>query len=140
MAHLSQDANLLKAFHHHWDIHAATAAELFDVHLDDVTSEQRRCAKVVNFGLIYGMSAFGLSKQLGIGRADAQHYIDRYFERYPGVLDYMEKTKKTARQQGYVETLLGRRLYLPEINVQNTMRKKAAERTAINAPHARHCR
>lgn len=134
MAHLSQDANLLKAFANGWDIHTATASEIFAVDLNDVSTEQRRRAKAVNFGLIYGMSAFGLAKQLGVERHDAQHYIDRYFQRYPGVLDYMDRTRVQAHQQGYVETLFGRRLYLPEINAKNMMRQKAAERTAINAP------
>ena len=134
MAHLSQDANLQRAFANGWDVHAATASELFDVDIKDVNSEQRRRAKAVNFGLIYGMSAFGLAKQIGVDRQDAQQYIDRYFQRYPGVLDYMNKTRELAHQQGYVETLFGRRLYLPEINARNLMRQKAAERTAINAP------
>ncbi|VEG91709.1 DNA polymerase I [Legionella spiritensis] len=134
MAHLSQDSNLLKAFANDWDIHAATASEIFQVALEDVSSEQRRRAKAVNFGLIYGMSAFGLSKQLGIERQDAQYYIDLYFQRYPGVLDYMTRTRKQAHEQGFVETLFGRRLHLPEINSRNMMRQKAAERTAINAP------
>lgn len=134
MAHLSQDATLQKAFANGWDVHAATASELFDVALDAVSNEQRRRAKAVNFGLIYGMSAFGLAKQIGVERQDAQHYIDRYFQRYPGVLDYMNRTKELAHQQGYVETLFGRRLYLPEINARNMMRQKAAERMAINAP------
>ena len=134
MAHLSEDAGLQKAFAMGWDIHAATASELFSVALDDVSNEQRRRAKAVNFGLIYGMSAFGLAKQLGVERQDAQRYIDCYFQRYPGVLHYMERTRKIAHQQGYVETLFGRRLYLPEINARNIMRQKAAERTAINAP------
>ena len=134
MAHLSQDASLLKAFANGWDIHAATASEIFSVDLIDVSKEQRRRAKAVNFGLIYGMSAFGLAKQLGVERQDAQQYIDCYFQRYPGVLDYMERTRKQAHQRGYVETLFGRRLYLPEINASNMMRQKAAERTAINAP------
>ena len=134
MAHLSNDPSLLSAFSNHLDIHAATASEMFDVPLDAVTTEQRRRAKAVNFGLIYGMSAFGLAKQLGVDRAEAAHYIDRYFKRYPGVLDYMDRTRKEARQQGYVETLFGRRLNLPDINASNIMRQKAAERTAINAP------
>ena len=134
MAHLSQDDNLLKAFANGWDIHAATASEIFQIALDDVTGEQRRRAKAVNFGLIYGMSAFGLAKQIGVERQDAQHYIDTYFRRYPKVLEYMERTRKLAHQMGYVETLFGRRLYLPEINARNIMRQKAAERTAINAP------
>ncbi len=134
MAHLSQDPQLLYAFSQGWDIHAATASELFHVDLDQVNGEQRRRAKAVNFGLIYGMSAFGLAKQLRIERSDAQQYIDKYFERYPGVHQYMERTCALAHEQGFVETLFGRRLYLPEINVKNTMRRKAAERTAINAP------
>ncbi|MBL7481469.1 DNA polymerase I [Legionella bononiensis] len=134
MAHLSQDPNLLKAFANGWDIHAATASEIFQTPLDQVTSEQRRKSKAVNFGLIYGMSAFGLAKQIGVDRQDAQHYIDTYFQRYPGVLEYMERTRKQAHQLGYVETLFGRRLYLPEINARNMMRQKAAERMAINAP------
>lgn len=134
MAHLSNDAGLQRAFANGWDIHTATASELFSVSLDDVSHEQRRRAKAVNFGLIYGMSAFGLAKQLGIERQDAQRYIDCYFQRYPGVLNYMERTRKLAHQQGYVETLFGRRLYLPEINARNMMSQKAAERMAINAP------
>jgi DNA polymerase-1 len=134
MAHMSQDANLQKAFANGWDIHTATASELFGVDLEHVNSEHRRRAKAVNFGLIYGMSAFGLAKQLGVERQDAQRYIDLYFERYPGVWNYMERTRKLAHQQGYVETLFGRRLYLPEINTRNMMRQKAAERAAINAP------
>lgn len=134
MAHLSQDPNLLNAFAKGWDIHAATASEIFAVNLMDVSHEQRRRAKAVNFGLIYGMSSFGLAKQLGVDRQDAQHYIDRYFQRYPGVFDYMERTRKLAHQKGYVETLFGRRLNLSEINARNIMRQKAAERMAINAP------
>ncbi len=134
MAHLSQDAGLLNAFANGWDIHAATASEIFDVNINEVSNEQRRRAKAVNFGLIYGMSSFGLAKQLGVSRQDAQSYIDLYFNRYPGVLAYMERTRAQAHQQGYVETIFGRRLYLPEINARNMMRQKAAERTAINAP------
>lgn len=134
MAHLSADENLLKAFANGWDIHAATASEIFQTPLEMVSHEQRRRAKAVNFGLIYGMSSFGLAKQIGVDRKDAQHYIDVYFHRYPKVLDYMNKTKAQAHEQGYVETLFGRRLYLPEINTRNMMRQKAAERTAINAP------
>ena len=134
MAHLSEDPNLLKAFANGWDIHTATASEIFAVDLMDVSSEQRRRAKAVNFGLIYGMSAFGLAKQLGVERQDAQQYIDCYFKRYPGVLNYMERTRKQAHLQGFVETMFGRRLYLPDINARNMMRQKAAERTAINAP------
>ena len=134
MAHLSKDQSLLDAFAKGQDIHKATAAEVFGVALDEVTSDQRRSAKAINFGLIYGMSAFGLAKQLGISRQSAQEYIDLYFERYPGVLRYMEETKEFAREKGYVETLFGRRLYLPEINARNGMRRQGAERTAINAP------
>ncbi|MCE2593909.1 DNA polymerase I [Motilimonas cestriensis] len=134
MAHLSQDAGLLTAFADGKDIHKATAAEVFSVSLDDVTTEQRRSAKAINFGLIYGMSAFGLAKQLNIGRAEAQTYMDLYFERYPGVLRYMETTRANAMEDGFVETLLGRRLHLPDIKARNAMRKKAAERAAINAP------
>lgn len=134
MAHLSQDKALLDAFAQGRDIHRATAAEVFGVALDEVTSDQRRSAKAVNFGLIYGMSAFGLAKQLGVSRNEAQQYVDRYFERFPGVLDYMERTRKQAHESGYVETLFGRRLYLPEINAQNMARRKGAERAAINAP------
>ncbi|WP_454781621.1 DNA polymerase I [Legionella sp. WA2022007384] len=134
MAHLSQDENLLKAFAHGWDIHAATASEIFQTPLNEVSSEQRRRAKAVNFGLIYGMSAFGLAKQIGVERQDAQYYIDTYFQRYPKVLEYMNRTRQQAHHLGYVETLFGRRLYLPEINARNMIRQKAAERTAINAP------
>lgn len=134
MAHLSQDENLLKAFANGWDIHTATASEIFQTPLDEVTHEQRRRSKAVNFGLIYGMSSFGLAKQIGVDRHDAQHYIDVYFQRYPKVLEYMDRTRKQAHETGYVETLFGRRLYLPEINVRNIMRQKAAERMAINAP------
>jgi DNA polymerase-1 len=134
MAHLSQDAGLLAAFATAQDVHRATAAEVFGVPVPDVTSEQRRRAKAINFGLIYGMSAFGLAKQLGIDRHDAQLYVDKYFERYPGVHDYMERTREQAEAQGYVETLFGRRLYLPDIRAGNGMLRKAAQRTAINAP------
>lgn len=134
MAHLSQDRGLLDAFNHGQDVHRATAAEVFGVSIEEVGAEQRRRAKAINFGLIYGMSAFGLAKQLGIGRNDAQGYIERYFERYPGVLKYMEDTRVKAAEQGFVETIFGRRLYLPEINSKNGMRRQAAERTAINAP------
>jgi len=134
MAHLSNDKGLVTAFSEGKDIHKATAAEIFSVELDDVTTDQRRSAKAINFGLIYGMSAFGLAKQLNIGRQQAQEYQDKYFQRYPGVLTYMEETRQTATEQGYVETLYGRRLYLPDINAKNGMRKKAAERAAINAP------
>ena len=134
MAHLSKDKGLTEAFARGLDIHKATAAEVFAVNLDDVSAEQRRSAKAINFGLIYGMSAFGLAKQLNIGRHDAQLYIDTYFARYPGVADYMQGIRESAASQGYVETLMGRRLYLPEINSRNGMRRQAAERTAINAP------
>ncbi|MFG0773393.1 DNA polymerase I [Vibrio plantisponsor] len=134
MAHLSGDKALLEAFQQGKDIHAATAAEILGVSIDQVSSEQRRRAKAVNFGLIYGMSAFGLAKQLGIPRGEAQTYMDRYFERYPGVMQYMEDTRSAASEQGYVETIFGRRLHLPEIKSRNGMRRKAAERAAINAP------
>ncbi len=134
MAHLSGDEGLLKAFANGEDIHRATAAEVFSVSLDGVSSEQRRYAKVINFGLIYGMSAFGLASQLNIERSAAQQYIDRYFARYPGVKNYMDTTRQQAREQGYVETVFGRRLWLPEINGANGMRRQAAERAAINAP------
>ncbi len=134
MAHLSSDTGLLQAFKEGQDVHRATASEVFEVELAEVSGDQRRKAKAINFGLIYGMSAFGLAKQLHLGRNEAQQYIDRYFERYPGVADYMDRTRALAREQGYVETLFGRRLYLPEINARNKMRVQAAERTAINAP------
>ena len=134
MAHLSQDQGLINAFTQGKDIHRSTAAEIFGVALDEVTSEQRRNAKAINFGLIYGMSAFGLSRQLGIGRADAQSYMDLYFKRYPGVQTFMHDIREKAKAQGYVETLFCRRLYLPDINSSNGMRRKAAERVAINAP------
>ena len=134
MAHLSGDKGLLTAFENGEDIHKATAAEVFGVTLDDVSSDQRRSAKAINFGLIYGMSAFGLARQLDVGRKVAQQYIDRYFERYPGVLQYMDNIRKQAHDDGYVETLFGRRLYLPEINARNKQLQQAAERTAINAP------
>ncbi|MES9859590.1 MAG: DNA polymerase I [Candidatus Thiodiazotropha sp. LLP2] len=134
MAHLSQDKGLLKAFSEGRDIHTATAAEVFGEDLDKVSADQRRSAKAINFGLIYGMSAFGLARQLGIERKAAQEYVDLYFERYPGVSEFMDKIREQAHQQGYVETLFGRRLYLPEINARNHQRRTAAERTAINAP------
>jgi DNA polymerase I len=134
MAHLSQDESLLSAFKNNLDVHSATAAEVFGVDIDAVTSEQRRHAKAVNFGLIYGMSRFGLAKQLNIQNDEAGHYIDTYFARYPGVSQYMESTKQKAKELGYVETLFGRRLYLPQINASNGMLRQAAERTAINAP------
>lgn len=134
MAHLSGDKGLLEAFANDKDIHQATAAEVFGVALDEVTDLQRRNAKAINFGLIYGMSAFGLAKQLGIGRSDAQTYIDTYFERYPGVKNYMDETRRKAHEFGHVETIFGRQLHLPEINASNIQRQRAAERTAINAP------
>jgi DNA polymerase I len=134
MAHFSQDPGLLKAFENNLDIHKATAAEVFNIAIDAVTEQQRRSAKAINFGLIYGMSAFGLARQLGIDRGVAQQYIDLYFERYPGIKNYMEKTRALARRQGFVETLNGRRLYSPDINASNLQRRRAAERAAINAP------
>ncbi|BFU61049.1 MULTISPECIES: DNA polymerase I [Rodentibacter] len=134
MAHLSNDQGLIQAFAQGKDIHRATAAEIFGIPQDEVTSEQRRNAKAINFGLIYGMSAFGLSRQLGIPRSDAQKYMDLYFQRYPGVQHFMNDIREKAKAQGYVETLFGRRLYLPEINSNNSMRRKGAERVAINAP------
>lgn len=134
MAHFSQDKQLLKAFQNDQDIHRFTASEVFDVALNEVTDEQRRSAKAINFGLIYGMSAFGLSRQLGIEQSAAKQYIDLYFARYPGVLAYMENIKEKAREMGYVETLFGRRLYLPDINAKQVPRRRQAERIAINAP------
>ena len=134
MAHLSNDEGLLKAFKQGEDVHRATAAEVFAVKPEEVSNDQRRSAKAINFGLIYGMSAFGLAKQLDIGRAEAQEYVNLYFERYPGVKAYMDATREQAHEQGYVETVFGRRLYLPEINSRNGMRRQYAERTAINAP------
>jgi DNA polymerase-1 len=134
MAHLSGDESLLKAFAEDRDVHQATAAEVFGTPLKAVTADQRRSAKAINFGLIYGMSAFGLAKQLGIARGEAQKYVELYFERYPGVKHYMDKTREQARQQGYVETVFGRRLYLQEINSRNAPLRQYAERSAINAP------
>ena len=134
MAHLSQDDGLRNAFAAGLDVHSATAAEVFGVGIEEVSGDQRRKAKAINFGLIYGMSAFGLGKQLGLGRNEAQQYIDLYFARYPGVAEYMARTRELAHEAGYVETLKGRRLYLPEINARNRQRQQAAERTAINAP------
>jgi DNA polymerase-1 len=134
MAHLSADAGLLAAFAAGEDIHRATASEVFGVAPEHVTLDLRRSAKAINFGLIYGMSSFGLAQQLGIGRNQAQAYIDLYFARYPGVKNYMDTTRELARKQGYVETLFGRRLYLPEIASRNAARRQYAERTAINAP------
>jgi len=134
MAHLSGDEGLTRAFAEGRDIHAATAAEVFGAAADGVSGEQRRAAKAINFGLIYGMSAWGLARQLGIERGDAQTYVDRYFDRYPGVRAYMERIRREARERGYVETVFGRRLYLPEISSRNQQRRQYAERTAINAP------
>jgi DNA polymerase-1 len=134
MAHLSQDPGLVRAFESGADVHRATAAEVFGRKLDEVTGNERRAAKAINFGLIYGMSAFGLATQLGIPRGTAQEYIDLYFARYPGVKRYMEETRATARERGYVETVFGRRLYLPDINARNKQFAQAAERAAINAP------
>jgi DNA polymerase I len=134
MAHLSEDAALLRAFRDGMDVHRATAAEVFGAAPEEVTSEQRRYAKVINFGLIYGMSAFGLARNLGIDGTAAKNYIQRYFERYPGVKNYMDGTRMSAKSKGYVETVFGRRLYLPEINSPNGPRRGSAERQAINAP------
>jgi DNA polymerase-1 len=134
MAHLSGDAGLLAAFAGDLDVHRATAAEVFNTPLDEVSADQRRSAKAINFGLIYGMSAFGLAKQLGIERGEAQAYVDRYFERYPGVRRYMDATRDSARRLGYVSTVFGRRLHLPEINARNAQQRQYAERSAINAP------
>ncbi|MBU2039965.1 MAG: DNA polymerase I, partial [Gammaproteobacteria bacterium] len=134
MAHLSDDPSLLKAFADGRDIHRATAAEVFGETEENVSDNQRRAAKAINFGLIYGMSAFGLAKQIGVGRGEAQDYVNLYFQRYPGVRDYMDNTREHAKEQGYVETIFGRRLYLPEIRAKNAPRRQHAERTAINAP------
>jgi DNA polymerase-1 len=134
MAHLSEDEGLLKAFAEDRDVHQATAAEVFGVALKDVTTDQRRSAKAINFGLIYGMSAFGLARQLGIARDEAQQYVALYFARYPGVKAYMDRTRGKAREQGYVETVFGRRLYLPDIKARQQARRQYAERSAINAP------
>ena len=134
MAHLSGDKGLLRAFEQGRDIHKTTAAEVFGTGPEAVSAEQRRAAKAINFGLIYGMSAFGLARQLGIGRAEAERYVNLYFARYPGVRQYMEETRAGAREAGYVETLYGRRLYLPDIKAKNANRRQYAERTAINAP------
>jgi DNA polymerase-1 len=134
MAHLSGDAGLLKAFAGGEDIHRATAAEVFGAELDAVSSDQRRSAKAINFGLIYGMSAFGLARQLGISRGEAAEYVDKYFDRYPGVRDFMDRTREQARERGFVETVFGRRLYLPDIKARNPNVRQYAERTAINAP------
>ncbi|WP_046236110.1 DNA polymerase I [Pseudomonas syringae pv. coryli] len=134
MAHLAQDEGLLHAFRNDLDVHRATAAEVFGVELENVTTDMRRSAKAINFGLIYGMSAFGLAKQIGVDRKQSQAYVDRYFARYPGVLNYMERTRAQATEQGFVETIFGRRLYLPDINAKNQSLRKGAERMAINAP------
>ena len=134
MAHLSKDKNLTNAFKNNIDVHSSTAAEVFSVAIDEVSQDQRRSAKAINFGLMYGMSAFGLTRQLGITRAEAQEYLDIYFERYTGVKDYMENIKIKAKEDQFVETIMGRRLYLNEINAANGLRRKAAERAAINAP------
>jgi len=134
MAHLSADKGLLKAFEKEQDVHRATAAEVFEMALEEVTDDQRRSAKAINFGLMYGMSAFGLAKQLGISRGEAQEYTDLYFDRYPGVKQYMDDIRTKASEKGYVETVFGRRLYLPEINARNAQRRQYAERSAINAP------
>ena len=134
MSHLSQDEGLMRAFQEGQDVHRATAAEVFSVTPLEVTADQRRVAKVINFGLIYGMSAFGLASNMGIGRDAAKLYIDRYFARYPGAARYMDEMRQTARERGYVETVFGRRLWLPDINGGNGPRRQAAERAAINAP------
>ena len=134
MAHLSQDEALLDAFIHGQDVHRRTAAEVLGIALEDVTNDQRRQAKAVNFGLLYGMSEFGLIRQLGFTRQESQDYIKQYFHRYPGIYDYMQRTRQVALEQGFVETLLGRRLYTPDIDARNMMVRKAAERAAINAP------
>ena len=134
MAHLSGDASLKRAFAAGHDVHRATAAEVFGVPLEKVTADERRTAKVINFGLIYGMSAFGVAQNLGIERATAQAYVDSYFARYPGVKRYMDETRASARERGYVETVFGRRLWIPEIKSGSPMRRQAAERQAINAP------
>ena len=134
MAHLSRDQGLMDAFAKGQDIHQATAAEIFSTNIDEVTANQRRSAKAINFGLIYGMSAFGLSKQLQITRAEAQNYIEQYFDRYPQVKHYMDETKQSAKKMGYVETVFGRRLYLADIESSNYQRRQYAERSAINAP------
>jgi DNA polymerase-1 len=134
MAHLSGDESLLRAFAEDRDVHQATAAEVFGMPLEEVSADQRRSAKAINFGLMYGMSAFGLARQLNIGRGEAQKYMDRYFERYPGVRRYMEETRRQAREAGFVETVFGRRLYLPDIQSRNQALRQYAERSAINAP------
>jgi DNA polymerase-1 len=134
MAHISEDKSLIESFRNNVDVHRSTAAQVFNTELDKVTKDQRRKAKAINFGLIYGMSAFGLAKQIDVSRTEAKQYIDGYFENYPGVLKFMDETKEKAKSQGYVETILGRRLYLPQINAKNKMLQQHALRTAINAP------
>jgi DNA polymerase-1 len=134
MAHLSGDKNLTHAFNNNIDVHSATASEIFNISLEEVTSENRRSAKAINFGLIYGMSAFGLTRQLGIPRHEAQAYLDTYFERYTGVRKYMDSTKELAKKNLFVETILGRKLHVAAINDSNGLRRQAAERAAINAP------
>ena len=134
MAHLSEDENLTNAFNNNVDVHSSTAAEVFGTTIDNVSQDQRRSAKAINFGLMYGMSAFGLTRQLGITRAQAQEYLDTYFARYTGVRDYMNNIKAKAKEDKFVETIMGRRLYLNEINASNGLRRQAAERAAINAP------
>ena len=134
MAHLSEDKNLTNAFNNNIDVHSSTAAEVFGVAIEEVNKDQRRSAKAINFGLMYGMSAFGLTRQLGITRAEAQAYLDTYFARYTGVRDYMDNIKAKAKEDMFVETIMGRRLYLNEINAANGLRRQAAERAAINAP------
>ena len=134
MAHLSEDEGLITAFKNDDDIHKITASEVYNIDLKDITKEQRRSAKAINLGLIYGMSAFGLARQLGINRSEAQKYVNLYFEKYPKVKEYMDETKNFARENGFVSTIHGRRLYLPEINSKNHQRKMYAERSAINAP------
>ena len=134
MAHLSKDKNLLNAFTNNIDVHSSTAAEVFCIDLKEVSIDQRRSAKAINFGLMYGMTAFGLTRQLDISRAEAQQYLDTYFERYTGVKTYMENIRQSAKQKEYVETIMGRRLYVKEINSGNGLRRQAAERAAINAP------
>jgi DNA polymerase-1 len=134
MAHISKDKNLVEAFNNNVDVHSATAAQMFGTPLDKVSKDQRRNAKAINFGLIYGMSAFGLAKQIDVSRTEAKEYIDAYFENYPGVLKYMDSTKEKAKELGFVETIEGRRLYLPQVNAKNKMLQQHALRTAINAP------
>ena len=134
MAHLSQDVGLIESFQHNEDIHTATASKIFNISPADISSEQRRFAKVINFGLIYGMSAFGLAQTLNIDRNSSKNFIEQYFEKYPGVKNYMDISKIKAKDQGYVETIFGRKLWVPEINSSNAMRRAAAERASINAP------